>query len=164
VTPCREHEPLVAARIAGDISAGDAARLEAHLAGCPACRGEVAGCEAALDAARLPPVSDEERRAFADLAPALLAEQPRRAARRTATRWFAVGLAAAAAAVLAISAPALLRRTPAPLPPPAGALAQLDGVGQQRGAAGQEDLVVEASWEPDLDQLWADTAILDLDE
>jgi anti-sigma factor RsiW len=150
VTACREHEPLVAARLAGEISPADAARLEAHLAGCAACRDEVLGCEAALDLARLPPVSDAERRAMAPVAAATLAALGGRSRRRAASRRWVVGVALAAAAAVALLSPALLRRAP---PPPVTT--------EQPTAVASAD---DGGWqEPDLDEIWEDTGILPAD-
>jgi anti-sigma factor RsiW len=115
MTACPEYEPLLIERAAGDLSPADAARLEAHLTGpggCAACQAEGAAFAEALDLTRLPPPTEAERRALANLADPL-ERQARAAARRRAWPARAVAVTAVAAAAVAfLVAPAFSRRGP----------------------------------------------------
>jgi len=115
MTACAEYEPLLIDRAAGELSAEDATRLEAHLGGpgaCAACLAEAAAFAEALDLARLPPPAEAERRNLAGLA-APLEQQARAAARRRAWPARAVAVVAvAAAAVTFLVAPAFTPRGP----------------------------------------------------
>jgi anti-sigma factor RsiW len=117
--------------------------VDAHLSTCPACRSEAARDAEALALASLPPSSDAERRALAQVPRRALAELRQAEQRRGRWKRSFAGIAVAAAALLAISAPALLGRpTHLPAATTAGAVA----------------------WQsPDLDTVWEDTAVLDLD-
>jgi anti-sigma factor RsiW len=141
---CTDFEALVEARIAGELDAAGAARLGAHLAACETCRTEVEETERALSLAALPPPADAERAALRGLAANALAAYAGRS-RRPVRAW-AVGIAAIAAAAMAVVAPAVFRR--APLSP-----------------AAHETAVVarnEAGWqEPDVDELWEVTELID---
>jgi anti-sigma factor RsiW len=140
-TTCRDFDVLLSLRAAGALDAAEAARLEAHLAGCPACRAGADDLAAALDLAKLPPVSDAERRAFDALPARTLAALRREARVRSIAKRVAAGLVAAAAAAAVVLAPALLHRRAAP-----------PGQGPAAG------------WEqPDLDTIWSDASVLDLD-
>jgi hypothetical protein len=137
---CRAIEPLLAEQAAGALGPDDAARVEAHLAGCASCRAEAVAYAEAIGLARLPAPSDAERRAAADLPARALAALKRADRRRTAWKPFAAGVAAAAAAFAFLLAPAAFRRhVPAPQPV-------------------QEKVAWE---EPDPDALWDATAFLD---
>jgi anti-sigma factor RsiW len=137
---CRDLEPLLAEQAAGALGPEDAARVEAHLADCASCRAEAAAYAEALGLARLPPLSDAERRAASDLPVRTLAALKRADRRRTAWKPFAAGVVAAAAAFAFLLAPAAFRRhVPAPQPV-------------------QEKVAWEA---PDPDALWDDTVFLD---
>ncbi|HET7826322.1 MAG TPA: zf-HC2 domain-containing protein [Anaeromyxobacter sp.] len=137
--PCRENELALSLRAAGALDGDDAARLEAHLVLCPACRAEADAVQAALGLAKLPPVSESERRVFDGLA-----DRTRTALRRSSrVRWMAKRAAAAvltaAAAAAIVLAPAVLRR-------------------DARAPAGAQE-----TWQPDLDTLWSDASVVDLD-
>jgi len=74
---CREARRLLSARLDGRLEAGEGAALEAHLAGCPACRRERARWEASAGALRaagptpVPPgLAERAFRAAMDGAPA----------------------------------------------------------------------------------------------
>jgi anti-sigma factor RsiW len=147
VTACKDFDLLLTLHATGALAPPEASRLEAHLAGCAACRAEAARDAEVLALAKLPPPSEAERRAVADR------DLPRRAAsalhradrRRTGWKRAAAGIAIAAAVLFAVLSPGMLRRpSPSQLQPvqlPATALA----------------------WqEPDLDTLWDDSAVLDV--
>jgi anti-sigma factor RsiW len=148
VTTCNDFELHLTLRATGDLAPEEAARLELHLAACEACRAEAERDAAVLRAVRLPPLSDAERRATAGLARETLAELHRREGRAASWKRAAAAFAAAAAVLVAVTAPALLGKRPDY--PPAGAV------------AGDQAAVSAAAWEePDLDSVWSDTAILD---
>lgn len=146
--PCSGFEPLLLDRAAGSLDAASAARLEAHLAGCEACRAEAAAVEAALAAARLPPPSEAERRALALAQAATLrhwrgAEGSRR--NRSLLQGFSAGLAVAAAVAVLVAAPGAYRRVRG-----ARAGAAQNAVAETSAGANQAG----ESWEPDLDADW----------
>lgn len=137
---CRDFEVLLSLRAAGALDPRDAARVEGHLAHCRSCAADAEDTAAALALARLPEPTEAERRVFRDL-PAGALEGVRRSDRRRATakKYAVAALAVAAAAAFAL-APALLRRS------------------------GEAPVRTAAAWEqPDLDELWEDTEVLDLD-
>lgn len=139
--PCRDFEVPLSLRAARALDPAEAERLEAHLAGCAACREEAAIADELVRLARLPPPSEEERVALAHLPARTLGALQRREARRGAGKRLLVGAAVAAAAALAVLAPAILRQAPRPVPPAQGTVA--------------------AAWqEPDLDALWDDATLL----
>jgi anti-sigma factor RsiW len=143
VTACKGFDLLLPLHAAGALDPDEAARVEAHLAACAACRREAALDAEALLLAKLPPPSDAERRAVADVPRRALAAL--HAADRRRSRWkpVAAGIGVAAAALLAILAPAMLQRAPE-LPRTATVA------------------VAAASWEePDLDTLWDEAGVLD---
>jgi len=143
VTPtCQELAPLLSLRAAGALDGEEAARVESHLATCAGCRAEAEQAEAALDLARLPPFGPAERRAAGELPERALAAFRRADARRGRMRRALAGFAVAAAAALALLAPALLRK---PVHAPAAEQASL-------------------TWQsPDPDTLWSETDVLALD-
>lgn len=149
---CRELELLVSLRASGApdaLDAAEAARLDAHLATCAACRAELDAAAAALSLARLPPPSEAERRAMRDVPARTLAalhrkDHRRGIARRVVLAVAGVGIAAGLAS--AVLAPALFEKTPPSL---AVTFAE-----QQKQEAWQE---------PDLDTLWADAQVVDFD-
>ncbi|HEX9242615.1 MAG TPA: zf-HC2 domain-containing protein [Anaeromyxobacter sp.] len=147
---CTDFEVLLSLRAAGALEPAEAARTEAHLAGCAACRAEAAADEAVLRLATLPPPSAAERRAVAALAADALATLRRREARAASWKRATVGFAAAAALALVVVAPAVLGRKgpvlpPAPAPVTTAATAQVD------------------AWQaPDLDTLWTEADVLDV--
>ena len=61
--PCPGFEPLLLDRAAGLLDTAGEARLDRHLAGCPACRAEADAIALALSLAALPPASAAERAA-----------------------------------------------------------------------------------------------------
>ena len=139
MTTCQDFDVLITLRATGDLSPDEAKRLELHLAACASCRAEAEADAAVLRQVALPPPADAERRATASLARTTLAAFQRRERR-----------AAAAAISFAVLTPALLGRRGAYPPAPVGAATA--------GASGST-----SSWEPDLDAVWGDTAILDED-
>jgi anti-sigma factor RsiW len=139
-SPCRDHELSLSLRAAGALEPDDAARLEGHLVVCPACRAEAEALAAALDLAKLPPVSDAERRAYQYLGDRTLAALRRKSRVRSIVKRAVALTAAAAAAAALVLAPAVVRRDPG-----APAAAQ-----------------VSTSWLPDLDTLWNDASVVDL--
>jgi predicted anti-sigma-YlaC factor YlaD len=138
--PCRENELFLSLRAAGALEPDDAARLEAHLVVCPACRAEADALAAALGLAALPPPSESERRVFAGLSDGTRAALRRSSRVRSLAKRAAAVLLTAAAAAAVVLAPAVVRRGP-------GAPA-----------------VAQSAWQgPDLDTLWSDASVLDLD-
>ena len=140
MTTCRDLEVLVSLHAAGALDASESARVEAHLAGCAACRAVAGDLADALSLAKLPPVSDAERRAFQDLGDRTLAALRRSMRVRSIGKRIAAGLAAAAAAAAVVLAPAVVQRDGAAPPPE------------------------EAAWQqPDLDAIWSDASVLDFE-
>jgi anti-sigma factor RsiW len=137
--PCRENELLLSLRAAGALDADEAARLEGHLVLCPACRAEADAVQAALGLAKLPPVSESERRVFADVGDRTRASLRRSSRVRSIAKRAAAVLMTAAAAAAVVLAPAVLRHGP-------------------RAPAGAEE-----AWQPDLDTFWSDASVIDLD-
>ncbi|HYD43040.1 MAG TPA: zf-HC2 domain-containing protein [Anaeromyxobacter sp.] len=142
---CRDLEVLRSLAAAGALDGDEAARLAAHLAGCPACRAAEQADRALLDLVKLPPPGPAEALATADLPARALAALRARGRRRHALLRFgtAGGVAlAVAAAVLLLLAPVLFRDR-APEPP----------------------AVAQAGWqEPDVDALWTESAVLELSD
>jgi anti-sigma factor RsiW len=145
---CRELEELLSMRATGaELSAGEAARLDAHLAACPACRASLDASREVLDLVRLPAPQPAEALALADLPSRTLAELRRRDRRRglwRRTAAAAAGLLLAAGFALALLSPAVFRGHGPEVP----------------GAA--PPVVAQAQWqEPDMDTLWSESAIVD---
>jgi hypothetical protein len=137
---CKDFDLLLPLHATGALAPDEAARVEAHLSACATCRAEAEADAAVLALAKLPPVTEPERRASAGIASGALAALHRTDRRRTAWKRVVAGIAVAAAALLAVLAPAVLRRTPTV--PTAAEV---------------------ATWEePDLDTIWEDAAVLDL--
>jgi anti-sigma factor RsiW len=138
---CRDHEVLLSLRATGALDAAERARVEGHLAGCAACRAEADDLAATLELVKLPPASEAERRVLDELPARTLAAVRRSTRVRSVGTRIAVAVVAAAAAAAVALAPAVLRRDAAV---PAQATA--------------------AAWEqPDLDVIWNDTSVIDLD-
>lgn len=149
MTTCQDLDVLITLRATGDLDEDEAKRLELHLAACDRCRASAEQDAAVLKAVRLPGPSDAERRATASLVRSTLAELHRREGRFTSLKRAGVVLAAIAAIFLAVLAPALFGRKVV-YPGPGAVVATAE--------------VAETStWEPDLDTVWSDTAILDDD-
>ncbi len=137
---CRDYEVLLSLRAAGALDRSETARVEGHLAGCPECRAAADDTVRALSLATLPPPSDAERRALRDLPVRTLAALRLARDRRSMGKQVAVVIVAAAAGMAVVLAPAVVRK--APEAPPAAV----------------------AAWQsPDLDALWDDTGVLELD-
>lgn len=146
MNPCQDFELAISLRSTGALDRAEADALDLHLAGCEACRAEAARASEVLALAKLPPVDERERRALRDLPgralDALHASERRRGLGKRVT----VGVLAAAAAVALVLAPAVLHKSPTA--PTAEELAAM----------------TEAAWEaPDLDDLWEDAQLVDLD-
>ncbi len=142
MTACRDFDLLLPLHAAGALDPAEAARVEAHLASCALCRAEAAADAEALALAKLPPISEAERRAVADVPRRALAELHRSDRRRAGWKRAATAVAVAAAALLAVLSPAVLQKRAPQVPVPAAAVA----------------------WqEPDLDTVWEDAGVLDLD-
>jgi anti-sigma factor RsiW len=157
--PCPEFETLLLDRAGGSLDAAEAARLEAHLAGCGACRNEAAALAAALSAARLPPPSEAEQRALDRAQVATLrhwrgAEGSRR--NRSLLQGFSAGFAVAAAAAVLVIAPGAYRRAQQAGAVPGGAAGLPDEVATVVAATDSDPA---AAWEPDLDAVWEDAAL-----
>ena len=142
MTACKDFDLLLTLHATAALEPSEASRLEAHLAGCAACRAEAAQDAEALALAKLPPPSEAERRALADLPRRAVSALHRADRRRAGWKRAAAGIALAAAALLAVLAPTVLRRPPEPPPIQLAATA--------------------LAWqEPDLDTIWDDSAVLD---
>jgi predicted anti-sigma-YlaC factor YlaD len=136
MTPCADWLPLLSDRAAGELAAGEAERLDTHLAGCAACRAEAEALAAVLSMAALPPTAPAEREALTGLAEAVRLEQRRAELRRRAPLRYAAASLAVAAAVAFLVAPAFTRRAPE-----VGTAVQL--------------AATAAAWEaPDADEIW----------
>lgn len=100
-------DPLLGERASGAIElATDARRLAAHLPSCERCRDELAAYQEALDTARLPPPSEEDRAAL-ELVPARALEELRAEPLAT-SGWKPLALGMVAAAAVAIVGPSVL--------------------------------------------------------
>jgi anti-sigma factor RsiW len=137
---CQDLAPLLTLRAAGALDPLEARRVEAHLESCERCRAEADADAAVLGLARLPPVSEAERRVAADLPERILAAMHRGDRRRGITKRTGAITAVAAAAALLLLLPALSRlRAPDVAPAPEAV----------------------AAWqEPDPEAFWDDTDLL----
>ena len=136
MAPCTDFDPLLAARASGAdaLDPPDAARLDAHLAGCDRCRAELAAWEKTLGFARLPAPTDAERQPLSHLATRARAELDRSPIMKAF--WRLLALTAVSAAVVVVVANQVI------LPS-----------ARRQGAAAQ---VSTASWvEPDVEALLA---------
>jgi hypothetical protein len=152
--PCPEHEVDLSLHAAGALEGDEAARLEAHLRGCAGCRAELAASARALGLARLPAVTEAERRALADLPARALAAF--RVSEHRFIRLWRAGAVAAVAAVLIASfvSPVWLRKSRERI--------AAEQARQWAALQAHEAEVAAARWqEPDLDALWEDTEVLD---
>lgn len=156
MTSCQDLDVLLTLRATGDLDEEESRRLELHLAACARCRAEAERDAAVLRRVRLPGPTDAERRATATLARGTLAELHRREGRAVSWKRAAVAVVAVAAILLAVLAPALFGRRVVVHPA---------AVATRAGANGAAAAVASATstWEPDLDTVWNDTAILDDD-
>jgi anti-sigma factor RsiW len=151
-SPCSELETLLLDRAAGSLDAAAAGRLEAHLAGCEACRAEAASLEAAIAAARLAPPSEAELRALERAQAATLrhwrgAEGSRR--NRSLVQGFSAGFAVAAAAAVLVVAPGAYRARQT----------QAGAVASAVPEAAADPDASDEGWEPDLDAAWEVAAL-----
>jgi anti-sigma factor RsiW len=138
---CDELQVLISLRAAGALEPAEEATVASHLAGCAPCRAEAERDAAILDLARLPPASDREVRLVAGVPARALPALHRVERRRGIAKRIVTVLAAVAAATAMVVAPVLLRK-PAP-----------EVVAD----------VAETWQEPDLDGLWGDTEVLELE-
>jgi anti-sigma factor RsiW len=142
VNACKDLQVELSLHAAGALAPDEAARVLAHLDGCAACRAEAAASAEVLALAALPPPAVEERRALDDLPRSTLDAIRRAERRRGFAKRLAAGIAVAAAAAAVVLAPAALRREPV-LP---------------------EEAAVVVAWDgPDLDLLWEDAGVVDLE-
>jgi anti-sigma factor RsiW len=140
MTTCTGFRALLLDRLTDDVGPADAARLEAHLAGCPACRAEGEALGTALTMASLPPASEPERAALTGLAESVRLEQRRAELGLRPPLRYAAALLAVAAAVAFLLAPAFTRRSPGAPPAAVAAAPQ--------------------AWEaPDADEVWTAAAL-----
>lgn len=145
---CRALEPLLSLHASGALEPEEAARLDAHLETCPACRADLAAARELLGLVQLPAPTAAETLVLADLPSRTLGELRRRERRRGLGRRLLVGWAVAAAVLLALTAPAFLRnRTPQLTP------ADLAGVATTTTAAWEE---------PDPSSLWDEAGLVDV--
>jgi hypothetical protein len=138
---CDELQVLISLRAAGALEPAEEATVASHLAGCAPCRAEAERDAAILDLARLPPASDREVRLVAGVPARALPALHRVERRRGIAKRIVTVIAAVAAATAMVVAPVLLRK-PAP-----------EVVAD----------VAETWQEPDLDGLWGDTEVLELE-
>ena len=138
MTGCPAFEPLLLDRSSGTIEAAGAARLDAHLRTCSACRAEAAALDEIRTLVTLPPPSEAERAALVGLADALRLRQREPERRLPRSMRGSAALAVAAAALLtALAYPLLAQRRPSR----AGGLASAPAL--------------SATWHPpDPDELW----------
>jgi predicted anti-sigma-YlaC factor YlaD len=152
--PCREMEPALYDRAAGALAPGDVARVEAHLAACPACRAEAELVEDALALAKLdapaPTLSPGGAAREADLARSTLTRWRRR--RRVAALAVGTGLLAAASGAALLSIAPALHATARPAVHGAvGASRVASGAaGLGSGAAAEASAVSDPDEEADL--------------
>jgi anti-sigma factor RsiW len=149
VTTCQDFDVLITLRATGALDDDESKRLDLHLAACARCRAEAEQDAAVLRQARLPGPGDAERRATASLARSTLAELHRREGRTTSLKRAGVALAAVAAILVAVLAPAFFGRK---VVHPSPGLSPVDA---------SATAAATSTWEPDLDTVWSDTAILD---
>jgi hypothetical protein len=161
--PCPGFEPLLLDRAAGLLDPIGDARLDRHLAGCPACRAEADAIGLALSLAALPPASAAERAAVGQGAREALDRL--RADRRRRRLAGGVLLAMAASAAFAVAVPWVLLSRQAPAGPPAAVAAvpawelpDLDAAWDAAAAADPDALA-----EPEPEMLFAELQEIDLD-
>lgn len=134
---CRRVEPLLAERATGDLAPPDAAQLDAHLAQCPRCRGELTAYQETFALARSPTAGSELPAGFAAAALAAWKRRGRRGMAVLAVGSTALAVAASAAIVFG---PSLHAQRPPP-----HAVPELVASSDEADEAGQdgEDLTVE---------------------
>ncbi|WP_242343586.1 zf-HC2 domain-containing protein [Anaeromyxobacter terrae] len=182
--PCSEYDLLLSLHAANALRGEERARLEAHLASCPACRDDVEASAEVLRLARLPAPTPAERRVLADL-PERAVEAVRQGERR---RGVVRRIALAMSAVAALSLVPLLPFVTGTRRPQLGDLPRVSDVSgshlgtavelrgpalaldrstggehpQLASATGSGAVAVQAaSWqEPDPDDLWEDSTVL----
>jgi anti-sigma factor RsiW len=161
--PCPGFEPLLLDRAAGLLDPVGEARLERHLAGCPACRAEAEAIALALSLAALPPPSAAERAAVGQGARETLHRL--RADRRRRRLGGGVMLAVAASAAFAVAVPWVLLSRQAPVAPPAAVAGTTGWMLPDLDAAWAAAAVVdpEAAPDPDPDVLFAELQEIDFD-
>ena len=74
MTACKDFDLLISLRAAGALEPAEATRLDAHLESCAACRAEADADAEVLGLAKLPPLTEAERRAANGLARDVVAE------------------------------------------------------------------------------------------
>jgi anti-sigma factor RsiW len=157
VSACRDHELLVSLAAAGALAPDEATQLEAHLAGCPACRAELEASAKALGLARMPPASRAEQRLMAELPERMIEEVRRGDRRRGLGRRFAIGAAVAAVFAVALLVPARFGLHDGVDPRPPQEIATNAGQTELASAA-----TAGSTWqEPDLDTVWQETDLVD---
>jgi anti-sigma factor RsiW len=144
MSACQEYEEQLTLHAAGALEAPESARVQEHLAGCAACRREWEASREVLGLAALPPPSAAEQAVLEALpqqaARAWRAEQVRKARR---WRYAGVGLAAAAAVLLVVLAPAGRRSGS---PEPRGALERAEAEEEQAEEEQAEALSPLEQW------------------
>ncbi|NBD08682.1 MULTISPECIES: zf-HC2 domain-containing protein [Corallococcus] len=113
---CVEYEEQASLHAAGALEGEEAARFQAHLESCAACRAEVASAREVLDLVALPPQTPVEVRAQEGLGARALSEWRREQSRRWMGRRAMGSLAAVAAVVALMLGPSALERLKAPRP------------------------------------------------
>ncbi|HEX7622280.1 MAG TPA: hypothetical protein VF400_01825 [Anaeromyxobacteraceae bacterium] len=138
MTGCPAFEPLLLDRSCETIEAAGAARLDAHLRTCPACRAEAAELDEVRTLVTLPPPSEAERAALVGLANALRLGQ-REPERRfpQSMRGSAARVLVAAALLAALAYPLLVQRRPS-----------------RAGSLASAPTLSETWHAPDPDELW----------
>jgi anti-sigma factor RsiW len=151
MSACPEFDLLVSLHATNALSAEEAARLDAHLATCDACRAELDAVDEALSLARLPAPTAAEHRALAGLAERTIEAAHRSNRQRGLVRRVAFSVAVAASVAFAVVVP-LRGARHAPAPDATAPAAQREVVAQNETAGWQE---------PDLDTLWAESDVVD---
>jgi len=161
--PCPGFEPLLLDRAAGLLDPVGEARLDRHLAACPACRAGADAIALALSLAALPPPSAAERAAVGQGARQALHRLRADGRRRRLAG--GVLIAVAASAAFAVAVPWVLLSRHAPVAPPAAVagttgwtLPDLDAAWAAAAAADPE-----SSLEDDPEMLFAELQEIDFD-
>jgi predicted anti-sigma-YlaC factor YlaD len=171
VKACAEYHLGLSLHAAGALEPAEAAEVEAHLAACPACRAEAEADAGVLAAVRLPPVSEAERAAMRDVAALTVGEyraaERERARARVRTRRAVIGgLAVAAAGLVAIAVPGLLKGASptSTSTPTATATPTPTSTSTPTATATATAKPAPRLWRtPDLDTLWDDTTVVALE-
>jgi len=158
VKACPEYDLLLPLRASGALAADEAARVEAHLAACAGCRAEAEADAALLQAVRLTAVSPAEREVMVELpARTVGAFRAMERSRVRARRGVVVTFAAAAAVLLAVAVPGVMRWGSDPTPTPTTTTTATTTA----TTTSTSTSTATPTWaSPDIDALWDDTDVL----